>query len=132
VFFATDAQLVAQDVDSTLVVYDAREGGGFPVAAPACTTAEACRNASPSTPPVFGAPPSATFSGPGNIAPPPPAVVKPKSKLLTGAQKLAKALKVCAKDKKKSKRAKCQKQARQKYGVKKSAKKSATTNRRTH
>jgi hypothetical protein len=127
VFFASEEQLVAQDVNSTLVVYDARVDGGFPVTAPACTTAEACRNASPSTPPVFGPPPSATFSGPGNLAPPSAVVIKPKP--LTRAQKLAKALKVCAKDKQKSKRAKCQKQAKQKYGVKKSAKKSSHNGR---
>jgi len=129
VFFATTDELVSQDLDSTLVVYDARVNGGFPVAAPACTTAEACRNASPPTPGVYGPGPSETFSGPGNLAPPP--VVKPKSKPLTRAQKLAKALKVCAKDKQKSKRAKCQKQARSKYGAKKSAKK-ASHNGRTH
>jgi hypothetical protein len=58
-------------------------------------------------------------------------VVPPKPKTATQlkAEKLAKALKVCAKDKKKSKRAKCRKQAKQKYGASK-AKKSAHTNRR--
>jgi hypothetical protein len=48
---------------------------------------------------------------------------KVKAKALTRAQKLAKALKVCKKDKKKSKRAKCVKQARKKYGPVKSKKK---------
>jgi hypothetical protein len=129
VFFASADKLLPEDPGGNTVVWDARVDGGFPVAAPACTTAEACRNASPPTPYVFGPPPSATFSGPGNIAPPPPAVVKPKPKSLTRAQKLAKALKQCAKDKQKAKRAKCQKQAKQKFGAKKSAKK-ATTNRR--
>jgi hypothetical protein len=82
VFFGTADQLLPQDTSSNVVVYDARVGGGFPVkvAAAACTTAEACRTASPPTPSVFGAPPSATFSGPGNVTPPPPAVVKPKPK----------------------------------------------------
>ncbi len=82
-FFATSDKLLPEDTGNNVVVWDAREGGGFPVnvAAPACTTAEACRAASPPTPAVFGAPPSATFSGPGNLAPPPrhrPAVVEPK------------------------------------------------------
>jgi hypothetical protein len=130
VFFATaDHLLERQDTGNNLVVFDARVDGGFPVAAPACTTAEACRNASPPTPYVFGAPPSATFSGPGNISPPAPNVVKPKPKSLTRAQKLANALKVCAKDKKKSKRAKCQKQAKSKYGAAKKAKKSRNNRR---
>jgi hypothetical protein len=130
VFFGTADQLLPQDTSNNVAVWDARVDGGFPVTvAPlACTTAEACRTASPPTPSVFGAPPSATFSGPGNLAPP-PAVVKPKSKPLTRAQKLTKALKVCAKDKQKSKRAKCQKQARQKYGAKKSAKKASHNGR---
>jgi DNA-binding beta-propeller fold protein YncE len=116
VYFATSDQLLPEDTSNNVVVYDARIDGGFPVAvgAPPCTTAEACRVASPPTPAVFGAPPSATFSGPGNVTPPPPAVVKPK--ILTRAQKLAAALKSCRKDKKKSKRQKCEKQARSKYG----------------
>jgi hypothetical protein len=57
--------------------------------------------------------------------PPPPAKTTPTPKPLTNAQKLAKALKACKKDKSKSKRAACDKQARKKYGtkVKKKAKK---------
>jgi hypothetical protein len=133
-FFATAEQLLPhQGTGDNVAVYDARVNGGFPVAAPECTTAEACRNASPPTPAVFGPPPSATFSGPGNIAPPPPAVVKPKPKTAAQlkAEKLAKALKVCRKDKSKSKRTKCEKQAKAKYGpTKKKAKaKKANTKR---
>jgi len=78
VFFGSADKLLPEDTGDNVVVWDAREDGGFPVAVspPACTTAEACRAASPPTPGAYGAPPSATFSGPGNIAPPPPAVVK--------------------------------------------------------
>lgn len=131
VFIDTADQLLPSDTDTREDVYDVRVGGGFPVAAapPACDNADSCKPPVSPQPGVFGAPASATFSGPGN--PPPPsssAVVEPKP--LTRAQKLAKALKVCAKDKQKSKRAKCQKQAKQKYGASK-AKKSAHTNRRT-
>jgi hypothetical protein len=122
VFFGTADDLLPQVTSNNVDVYDARVDGGFPVTvAPlACTTAEACRTASPPTPSVFGAGPSETFSGPGNLAPPPPAVVKPKP--LTRAQKLAKALKVCKRDKKKAKRVACEKQARAKYVVNTNAK----------
>jgi hypothetical protein len=110
VFFATTEQLVPQDPDgNTLVVYDARVDGGFPVSAPPCTTAEACRNASPPTPATFGPPPSATFFGPGNLAPPPPAVVKKVTKKTVKCKKgdtKNKKGKCVPKKKKKSKRAK--------------------------
>ena len=116
------------DTDQKVDVYDVRVGGGFPVtpAPPVCDNADSCKLPETPQPTVFGAPASATFAGPANPPPPPPAVVKPavKPKPLTRAQKLAKALKVCAKDKQKSKRAKCQKQAKSKYRVaKKSSKK---------
>jgi hypothetical protein len=130
VFFASADRLLPEDPGGNTVVWDARVDGGSPVAAPACTTAEACRNASPPTPGVYGPGPSETFSGPGNIAPPPPAVVKPKPKSLTRAQKLAAALKVCKKDKKKAKRVACEKQAKKKYKVAKKAAKRATNDRR--
>ena len=48
------------------------------------------------------------------MSPTTPAVVKPKA--LTRAQKLAAALKVCRRDKKKAKRQSCEKQARKAYG----------------
>ena len=72
-FFGSANKLLPQDTGDNVVVWDARQDGGFPfrTAAPPCTTAEACRAASPPTPSVFGTPPSATFSGPGNVAPPP-------------------------------------------------------------
>jgi len=46
-----------------------------------------------------------------------------KKKALTRAQKLAKALKACHKDKNKAKRASCEKSARKKYGLVKKKKK---------
>jgi hypothetical protein len=80
VFFASADRLLPQDTSNNIAVWDARVDGGFPVtaAAPACTTAEACRVASAPAPAVFGTPPSATFSGPGNVITRSPAVVKPK------------------------------------------------------
>ncbi len=140
-FFESSQELVPRDTEEELrVIYDARVGGGFaePSPPPACTTADACRVPVAPLPAVFGAPASATFSGAGNLAPPSPAVVKPKPK--TAAQlkagKLAKALKTCRKEKSKKRRASCEASAQKKYGVAKprkkqnKAKKSAHINRR--
>jgi hypothetical protein len=68
---------------------------------------------------IFGAPASATFSGPGNLVP--PAAVKAKPP--TRAQLLAKALKACKAKKDKQRRKGCERQARKRYGAKKKAKK---------
>jgi hypothetical protein len=129
VFIATADQLLPQDTSDNVVVYDARAGGGFPAPAgtPPCTTAEACQPPASSAPRVYAPAGTATFSGPANAATsPPPAVVKPKPKPLTRAEKLAKALKHCRKDRAKKTRTSCEKQARKKYGAKATARKSAT------
>jgi hypothetical protein len=85
VFFLTTARLVPQDYDNAYDVYDARECTSqtpcYPAAAtvpPPCETGDACKPAPTPQPTIFGSAPSATFSGPGNVTPPPPAVVKPK------------------------------------------------------
>jgi hypothetical protein len=131
VFFTTADSLVGQDTDVTgQDVYDARVDGGFPApAAPVECKGETCQ-APVGLVPVFGAPASASFAGPGNLAPP-PAVVTPKKKTAAEirAEQLAKALKQCRKEKKKAKRMSCEKQARKKYGATK-AKKSAKADRR--
>jgi hypothetical protein len=83
VFFATGDQLLPEDPGGNVVVYDARVDGGFPVqtSAPSCENGDSCKPPPSQQPSVFGAPASATFSGPGNtIASPPPAVVEPKAK----------------------------------------------------
>lgn len=119
VFIQTTARLVPQDADNLVDVYDVRVLGGFPPPAapppPPCE-GEACQGLATGAP-AFGAPSSATFSGAGNL--PPPAKPKP----LTRAQKLAKALKACAK-KTKRQRATCEARARKLYGAKSKAKKS--------
>jgi DNA-binding beta-propeller fold protein YncE len=133
VFFLTASHLQPQDVEDGNAIYDAHECTTEspcltpPSSAPPCETAEGCRGAPAPQPGIYGAPPSATFNGLGNLTPTvtPPAVVKPKP--LTKAQKLAAALKVCKRDKKKAKRVACEKQAKKKYAV---AKKSAHINRR--
>jgi hypothetical protein len=67
VFFLTREQLVAQDGDEAIDVYDAREGGGFAEAqAPPCA-GEACKPAIAPAPAIYGAPSSATFQGAGNL-----------------------------------------------------------------
>jgi hypothetical protein len=87
VFFLTAEKLVPQDIDSAYDIYDAHVCGaeGVPctqqtVAPPECTTADACRAAPAPEPGVFGAPPSATFSGPGNLTAPAPAGKQVKKK----------------------------------------------------
>jgi Tol biopolymer transport system component len=120
IFFATTTRLVGQDTDNLQDIYDARVGGGFPYTAPnPCTSGEACQGAS-SGPPAFGASGTATFTSGGNLTPgstsfPPPEETKVKP--LTRAQKLAKAVKQCKKDKNKKKRTSCEKEARKKYGT---------------
>ncbi len=127
VFISTAQQLVAQDTQPGMrVVYDARVGGGFaaPSAPAPCTTTDACRSPVPPQPAIYGAPASATFSGAGNLTPPPPTVVKPKPKTAAQpkAEKLAKALKICRTKKNKQKRQVCEKQARAEYGPTKAKK----------
>jgi hypothetical protein len=130
VFFTTFDQLVPADTDTQLDYYDAR----------ICTAAEPCIASSASLPPClgeachgipparspFGAGPTATFNGVGNVSPVSGVAVKLKS--LTRSQKLANALKACKKKPKKQ-RAVCEKQAKKKYGAPK-VKRSAKTNRR--
>jgi hypothetical protein len=120
VFFTTADQLVRRDTDSQVDFYDARVGGGFPEAPPApepCATLDECRTAPPAEP-LFSSPPSATFSGAGNlIASPPGTSVKP-TKPPTRAQQLARALKACRTIRNKRKRAVCQARAQRRYGHK--------------
>jgi hypothetical protein len=131
VFFWTADQLVSADTDSQIDLYDARVNGGFPEPGPlpSCATGETieggvCRSPLVS-PPVFGAPGSSLFAGPGNIT---PAVIKSSTKpstprkRLTAAQvraaKLKRALKDCKDFKKRVRRTACEKRARSAYGAK--------------
>ncbi len=126
VFFGTAARLVPQDQDDLGDIYDARVDGGFPAPpGPVQCSGEACKLI-PSAPPVVSTPLSATFVGLGNV--PPPAggqqpggpAGKPSS-----VGKLTSALRACRK-KGKRRRARCEKQARQRYGA------SAAKGRRGH
>jgi hypothetical protein len=110
VFILSRQQLLSQDDTGgeARVIYDARVDGGFPAAAAplSCTTADACRVPVGPLPSVFGAPASATFSGAGNLAPPPPTVVKKVTKKIVKCKKgFTKKKNKCVQNKK-SKRAK--------------------------
>jgi hypothetical protein len=118
VFFLTAAKLVPEDFDTSLDVYDAHEcTSSSPCIAqaapepPPCTSDASCRAAPTRQPDVFGAPPSALFSGIGNHVPAP--AVKPPNK----AQKLAKALSACRKLHKTSRkrRVACERKDRKRY-----------------
>ena len=126
VFFATTDRIVPGDTDTQRDYYDARIDGGFP--APSvpqpCADAESCHPGG-TVAPLLGPLGSLSFTGPGNLArtqiSPPPSV-KPKSKPLTRAQKLARALKSCRAKRSKRKRRSCERAARKRYGPKKSRK----------
>lgn len=66
VFFATREGLLPDDTDGGYDVYDARIGGGFPVAVtpPRCTECQG----PPPPPPGATSPASGSFTGPGNLA----------------------------------------------------------------
>ncbi len=117
VFFTTDDRLVPQDTAAQEEnVYDARIGGGFPVASvPSECQGEPCQGVQGASP-TFGPPSSVTFSGAGNLAPPPSAKPKTKAKSLTRAQKLKKALRNCRRDRSKKKRHRCVKRAHRRFG----------------
>jgi hypothetical protein len=82
VFFLTSARLASTDTDTSLDVYDARVGGGFPQATrPVECSGDACQQ--PATPPVGATPGSLTFSGPGNV------LECPKGKVARGGRCVA-------------------------------------------
>jgi hypothetical protein len=140
VFFLTAEALLPQDLDSNFDIYDARvceaespclqaqAGGGEQ-----CANSDQCRPGSTSATPPVSAPTTANSSSSGNLAQqqvlptkeekPKPAT-KPKPP--TRAQLLAKALKLCKRDKQKARRIACEKQAHKRYGPKGSAHKSST------
>jgi hypothetical protein len=76
-FFLTHDRLAPQDVDGAFDVYDAHVCSASapcfapaPVVPPTCSTSDSCKPAPAPQPAIFGAPPSATFSGAGNLAAP--------------------------------------------------------------
>jgi hypothetical protein len=133
VFFLTASKLSPFDEDTDDDVYDARVCEGtmepcpstaVPTPEPPCSS-EACKP--PYSPPSTssGSPASTSSSGSGNIQVLGVKESKPPVKKLSKAQLLANALKSCKRDKRKSKRVACEKQARRKYGAKQSSKKAS-------
>jgi hypothetical protein len=98
VFFLTDEQLVPQDGDGAVDMYDAREGGGFSSAAPPPCSGEACKPAVTPAPAIYGAPSSATFQGAGDI----PALPAVKPTVLKKASKKRKSKRKSKKNKRKT------------------------------
>lgn len=105
-FFASRERLVPGDTGELMEVYDARAGGGLPVAqqSSSCQTG-GCRTPLVS-PPSISTPMSMSFVGAGELAPP----AKP-----TRAQLLARALRRCDKLKGRRKREVCIDSARKRY-----------------
>lgn len=119
VFFLTSAQLTAQDRDDLGDVYDAHVCTSAspcvtqPAPAPPCNSGDACKGTPAPQPSIFGEPASATFSGAGNLTPPP--AVKKTTK------KAAK----CARGKARNRHGKCvKKMSKKKAKAKRSARKS--------
>ncbi|HEY1688735.1 MAG TPA: hypothetical protein VGF95_07695 [Solirubrobacteraceae bacterium] len=131
VFFLTSQKLVSGDENGTPRVYDAHECTQSepcyptPVASPPpCETGDSCKAAPNPQPAVFGAPPSATFSGTGNLVPQTPARKKAKPQP-TRKQKLKRALKSCKQHRQKRARQRCQRNARRLYAGSRTAKSKA-------
>jgi hypothetical protein len=123
VFFITHARLVSQDYDNALDVYDAHECSAAvpcypaaPVSPPVCSTGDACKASPTPQPSIFGPSPSATFSGAGNVVPSTAVAPGVGGKSLSGAQKLARALRACRK-KGHRRRGVCERDARKRYGM---------------
>jgi DNA-binding beta-propeller fold protein YncE len=120
VFFTTSDQLLSQDTDTQLDVYDARAcSPEDPCIAtvspsPAPCAGEACHGI-PTQAPAMPAPGSAAFNGAGNIAPRPPVHVKRRSP--TRAQRLKNALRRCRTKSNRPRRRRCEAAARRRYGA---------------
>jgi hypothetical protein len=116
VFFTTRSQLVAQDQDQLIDLYDARVGGGFP----APSTSSACSGddcqGPPSSAPAFAAAASALYSG-ASVSQRPTGVAPPRARPLTRSQRLAQVLRACRRaTRNRHRRARCESVARRHYG----------------
>jgi DNA-binding beta-propeller fold protein YncE len=84
VFFVTASKLTSEDYDNTYDIYDAHVcSAAVPCRAvalspPPCSSGDSCKAAPSPQPTSFGPPPSATFSGTGNVIEEAKGAVKPK------------------------------------------------------
>jgi hypothetical protein len=123
VYFLSASHLSSEDFDTALDMYDAHVCSAAvpchtpPVSPPPCTTGDGCKAAPSPQPTVFGAPPSATFSGVGNVSASPPPKSGVSSRSLNAKQKLARALKAC-RGKPRKRRGACERKARRQYRAK--------------
>jgi hypothetical protein len=117
-FFLTAGKLVAGDTDNAYDVYDAHVcGSGWEcppptVVSPPCTNTAACQQAPEAQPEVFGAPPSATFSGAGNSSR--IDAKKGRAEGVSRARSLARALRAC-RSKRGRRRQRCERKVRRRY-----------------
>ena len=121
VFFLTRQQLVGWDNDQNYDLYDARVSGGLPnpPTPPIPCSGEEClgMQAAETTPPALT---SNSLKGAGNFAASPSPSTRPA--ILTRAQKLAKALRVCHQKRNRHKRAVCERTARRRFGAHRASK----------
>jgi DNA-binding beta-propeller fold protein YncE len=128
VFFATTGKLVGEDYDDGYDVYDAHMcSSAVPcksvtVPSPPCSSGDSCKAAPSPQPTIFGPAPSATFKGVGNLGSEISSSPGIKTKALTVAQRLARALAACHKKKNRERRSVCERQARKHYPLKKHSK----------
>jgi hypothetical protein len=114
VFLRTVSKLLPQDEDHLADVYDVRVGGGFAEGRSGSSCeGEACQGLAAGTP-TFATPSTASFSGPGN---PTGSKAQGKHAVLTRSQRLAHALRTCARKKGQRKRKACKRRARKRYGA---------------
>ncbi len=116
VFIGTHAKLIPQDTNTVGNIYDARvcepESPCIQPPPPPTTQCEGTACQHPPTTPVFQTPASLTATRSRNVVSR-PAAPSPE----TRAEKLAKALKGCRRDRSRRKRAVCERQARARYAV---------------
>jgi hypothetical protein len=115
VFFSTYDELVPNPNGGDDAVYDARIGGGFPVDSRKGCSGVGCQGDQLAAP-GFEQPGSLKLNLANPTTPAAKSVVKTKSKPLTRAQKLAKALRACRAKHNKKQRSACEKKARRVYG----------------
>ncbi len=126
VFFTTTSKLVGEDYDNGYDVYDAHVcTSSVPCAEPAaivppCSSGDSCKGPPSGQPELFGAAPSETFNGGGNVAVPP--AVRPHS--LSTVEKLARALRVCRRERGKRRKT-CERAAHKHYPVRRAGKSTA-------